>query len=152
MRSFDDSKWRVRGLTFVVSGLAAASLAYWALQGWGGGRPSQTPQRLAAPAPALDARAVARALGGGAVVAVAAPGAAAPAAGRRFVLLGVVADRASSGAALISVDGKPAKPFRVGDSVDGRLILKWVQGRQAVLAAGPDAPAELTLELPRPAK
>ena len=59
-----------------------------------------------------------------------------------------MADRSSSGAALISVDGKPAKPFRVGASVDGRLILQSVQGRRAVLATGMDAPAEVTLDLP----
>jgi general secretion pathway protein C len=46
------------------------------------------------------------------------------------------------------VDGKPAKPFRVGTIVDGRLLLQSVNGRRAVLAAGMNAPAEVALELP----
>jgi len=152
MQTDDFSKWRVRGVTFILFALAAASLAYWVLQGWGSGQSARTPLRLATSAPELDARAVAKALGGGAVVAAAPGEAASVPASRRFVLVGVIADLSSAGAALVSVDGKPAKPFRVGDAVDGRLILKWVHGRQAVLAPGLMAPAEVTLELPKPAK
>jgi len=142
--------WRVRVATFALFALAAASATFWALRAGGGGA-STAPVPAMTTQPALDSRAVARALGGGVVQAAAAAGAPAPAA-RRFALLGVVADRSSGGAALISVDGKPAKPFRVGASVDGRLILQSVQGRRAVLAAGVDAPAEVTLELPALAK
>jgi general secretion pathway protein C len=64
------------------------------------------------------------------------------------VLLGVLADRQHGGAALISVDGKAAKPYRVGAPVDGNLVLQSVAGRRAVLAAGVDGPAQMTLELP----
>jgi len=147
MQSNAYSVWRVRGVTFFLFALAAASLVYWALQGWVAGNSAGVALVATAGVPPLDSRAVARALGAGAVQA-ADVAAAAPAAGRRFVLQGVVADRSSGGAALISVDGKPAKPFRVGASVDGRLILQSVQGRRAVLAAGMDAPAEVTLDLP----
>lgn len=146
MQSNVYSIWRIRGVTFLLFALAAASTVYWALQGWGGGAPSGAPLAAAAgPAP-LDSRAVARALGGGVVQATAA--APAVAASRRFVLQGVVADRSGVGAALISVDGKPAKPFQVGASVDGRLLLQSVQGRRAALAPNLTAPAEVTLELP----
>jgi general secretion pathway protein C len=67
-------------------------------------------------------------------------------------LLGVVADASSGGAALISVDGQPARPFAVGTSLDGRLVLQSVSGRRAVLATDRNGPAELTLELPALAK
>lgn len=97
-------------------------------------------------AAAVDPQAVARALGGG-VVEV--PGvAAAPSAASRFTLVGVVADTSSSGAALISVDGKPARPFMVGARVDERLLLQSVGGRRATLASDATGPAEVTLELP----
>lgn len=61
----------------------------------------------------------------------------------RFSLLGVVAPRASQaaaeGVALIAVDGKPARAFRVGATVDGALVLQRVHARGADLGA-PDTP------------
>jgi general secretion pathway protein C len=59
-----------------------------------------------------------------------------------------VADRTSSGAALISVDGQPAKPFRVGAPVEGQLVLKSVSPRQAQLATSLDSPALVRLDMP----
>lgn len=81
---------------------------------------------------------------------VAASGSAQPAASlaSRFNLLGVVAARSHRGAALIAVDGKPARPYRVGATIDEGLVLQSVQGRRAVLAATAGGPAVLTLELP----
>ena len=61
-----------------------------------------------------------------------------------------LSDVVSFGAALISVDGQAAKPVRVGNPVDGGLVLQSVSARRAVLASSPDAPAEITLELPLP--
>jgi general secretion pathway protein C len=84
-------------------------------------------------------------------VAVAAPAAGpAPAVplATRFSLLGVVSDAGGQGAALISVDGRPAKPFRVGSQVDEGIVLQSVQGRSAVLAASRIGPPLATLELP----
>jgi general secretion pathway protein C len=69
----------------------------------------------------------------------------------RFNLLGVVAARSHSGAALIAVDGKPPRPYRVGSAIEEGLVLQSVQRRRAVLAASAGGPAVLTLELP-PAK
>jgi general secretion pathway protein C len=49
---------------------------------------------------------------------------------------------------VISVDGKPARPYRVGSFVDDGLVLQSVHGRQAVIASAlGDGPA-VTLELP----
>ena len=149
MQSIDYGVWRVRGVTFLLFGLAAASLVYWGLQGWSVTvRPTALAPVAGSGASPLEPRAVARALGGGVVAAAAEAGAPAAATSRRFVLQGVVADRSSVGAALISIDGKPAKPFRVGAAVDGRLLLQSVQGRRATLAPSMSAPAEITLELP----
>jgi general secretion pathway protein C len=80
----------------------------------------------------------------------AAAAAAPPSLSSRFNLVGVVADRSQQGAALIAVDGRPAKPFRVGSVVDEGLVLQSVQPRRAVLAASATGPAAVTLELAPP--
>ena len=36
--------------------------------------------------------------------------------------LGVIADAAGGGSVIVSVDGQPAKVYRVGDTLDGRLV------------------------------
>lgn len=98
------------------------------------------------PAPA-DPAAMARLLGANPIAA--SPAAAATVSlASRFSLLGVVAARSHRGAALIAVDGKLPRPFRVGSSIDDGLLLQSVQGRSAVLAATVGGPAVLTLELP----
>lgn len=74
--------------------------------------------------------------------------AAAPAAPNRFLLAGVIANHTSQGAALISVDGKPPKPYRVGSQIESGLVLQSVGPRRAVLAASTDGPAAFTLDLP----
>ena len=144
-RSNPQGRWAVRGAAFVLWALAAASAAYWGLKLVG--RPASGPVaapslRTAAPA---DPAAVARLLGATAQAAVAAPVASLAS---RFALVGVVAGRSRGGAALIAVDGKPARPFRVGSAVDEGLLLQSVEGRRAVLAASTGGPAVLTLELP----
>ena len=52
------------------------------------------------------------------------------------------------GAALIAVDGKPAKPYRVGAVIDTGLVLQSLGPRQARLGASAEGPASLTLEMP----
>lgn len=139
--------WTVRSATFVLWALAAGSVAYWGLKV--AGRPS----RLDLPLPpahqvaAADPAAIARLLGS-TPAAAAAP---APVASlsSRFQLVGVVAGvHSGAGAAVISVDGKPARPYRVGSALDENIVLQSVQGRRAVLAARPGGQPVLTLELP----
>ena len=72
----------------------------------------------------------------------------APAVSSRFVLLGVVADRSRQGAALIAVDGKPGKPYRVGSSVDESLMLRSVEPRRVYLAPVNGAGPEIALDMP----
>jgi general secretion pathway protein C len=49
--------------------------------------------------------------------------------------------------ALIAVDGKPARGFKVGAAVDGEIVLQSVHPRGAALGSR-DAPPQVRLELP----
>ena len=138
--------WWLRIATFLLAALAAASAAYWALK-WSA--PAATGS---APSAALsfsrtaqtDPQVVARLLGGGQKTVLTLVESAAS----RFKLMGVVANRAHGGYALIAVDGKPARPYQVGAALNESLVLKSVAPRSAALAASVDAPASFTLELP----
>jgi general secretion pathway protein C len=144
MVSNSQNKWAVAGVTFAVWGLVAASAVYWGLKlTTRPSVPAATPLAVRAPAPA-DPVAVARLLGASPVAAAATP---APSLASRFALVGVVANRSQKGAALIAVDGKPPKPYRVGAPVDEGIVLQSVESRRAVLA-GPDGAPVLTLDLP----
>jgi general secretion pathway protein C len=136
------SRWAVAGSTFVLWALVAASAVYWGLKLTGRAAAATAPVAARTPAPA-DPAAVARLLGSS-------PAAAGPVASlsSRFALMGVVASRGDNAAALIAVDGKPAKPFRVGSEVDTGLVLQSVEGRRAILAASAGGPPAVTLELP----
>ena len=140
---------------FVIWALVAATAVFWGL-------------RLLVRAPEAPAYAVAvgdaatvrgdltRLLGSAPVAPTTA--AAAPEAASRFRLLGIVApksagrgtDAASTGVALIAVDGKMPKAYSVGATLDGDLVLRSVSLRTASIAAGQGAPM-ITLELPLPA-
>ena len=141
-----NSIWFPRSLTFVVWALAAASAVFWGLRWDGKTALTQPVATLAPSATVADAGAVARLLGSAGVVAATAVNAPS-----RLVLAGVVARTGShTGAALIAIDGKPAKSISVGARVEEGLFLRSVQGRQASLAASPDGPVTMTLELPAP--
>ncbi|MDP2371636.1 type II secretion system protein N [Rhodoferax sp.] len=132
--------------TFLLWVAASASLAFWGLK-WstaGVKLPGASVAGSGGPAP-TDPRALARLLGAeGALT----PVMAAPDAASRYTLMGVVAGVHGAGVALISVDGKAARPFEVGAVIEAPLVLKSVASRQAILAGGIDAPATVTLELP----
>ena len=139
------SRWTIRGATFALWALAAASMGYWGLKlaqpvGASAAVPPSTRGVAAA-----DPAAIARLLGAGPQLLAAAPLASLSS---RFSLVGVVAAQSHRGAALIAVDGKPARPFRVGSAVDEGLLLQSVDARRAVLAARADGSPVLTLELP----
>ena len=140
------SRWSVMGTTFLVWALVAASAVYWGLKFTAPGDGSATFAPMARAPAAADPAAVARLLGASPAVAATAPVASLSS---RFVLTGVVADTSHQGAALIAVDGRPARPYRVGTQVDPELVLQSVDNRRAVLAASADGPAVLTLELPQ---
>lgn len=147
------SVWPPRIAALLLSAAAALSAAYWGLH-W---RVSPAPQLAATPGDLadqpVDSAAVAKALGasGDAGRELGSPAPRASDASR-FVLQGVVGSPgAGTGAALIAVDGKPAKPVRVGATLTDDWTLRQVQDRRAVLSRqGVDL--ELTLPpLPAPA-
>ena len=142
------NKWSMRLITALLWALASASAVYWGLRLGGPGVTRAAPATMHA-APAGDASAqlaaIARVLGD-AQPAVTTSVASAPS---RFGLLGVVA-QGSGGAALLMIDGKPAKPYRVGTQLEEGLLLQSVGPRHVVLAASAGGPALHRLELPGP--
>ncbi len=130
----------------MIWAVVALSAAYWALRLLAS--PLAVPPHAAPAAASLAARADLTRLLGAIATAAATQ---APAASSRFRLVGVAAPKSGAvedgGVALIAVDGKPARPYRVGSVVDGDLILAAVERRSASL--GPrDGDATLVLELP----
>jgi general secretion pathway protein C len=147
--------WTIRLATFGVWLLAAASVVYWTLKFvQGTATPANAAVVSTAAAPVVDSAALARGLGGG--ISPVTPESAAPANNSinasRFVLTGVVAGKAAGQSiALIAVDGKPARPYRIGGQVTDGVVLQSVDNRLAVLASAVNAPAAATLELPKQA-
>jgi len=153
------ARWAAFGVWAVV----AASALYWGLRLFVAA-PAVPPHAVVAVAGASSGGDPARVLGGDepATAAAEAPEAVEPEQAARFQLVGVVAPEGAPGAArgagrsgaaqgpgvaLIAIDGKPARAFRVGAIVDGETVLQSVQQRGAVLRA-PGAQAPLALELP----
>jgi general secretion pathway protein C len=142
MVSNSSNRWTVAGTTFVLWALVAASAVYWGLK-LSSGSPKVPALPAARTAPPADPIAVARLLGSTPTAAAAGPSLAS-----RFVLTGVVASGEKGGAALIAVDGKPPRPFRVGAAIDEGLLLQSVDARHANLGPAIDRPPSVTLELP----
>lgn len=136
-----------RLLTFLLAGLAAASVQFWLLQ-W---QPKSALSQIAvAPAPTvlIDSSKVAFLLGAKT----------APDKGQTLVpslqstskLLGVISLGSSGahGSALIAVEGKPAKPYLVGDVVTEGVVLQFVKPRSVVLGPPGQTSGTFVLELP----
>ncbi|MDM0114490.1 hypothetical protein QTI66_20225 [Variovorax sp. J22R133] len=144
--SYVPARWPAPVATAFVWALAAASVAYWGLK-LGAPPDSAAPPAVANGPVAVDSADVAKGLG----AVTRGPTALAPEAGSRFVLLGVVSDGDQRGAALIAVDGKPPRPFRVGQVIGDGYVLQSVNKRAAALGTRVGAPTSLTLQLPKPA-
>ena len=141
-----------RWWTLGVWALAAGSALVWALKVFVTPAAAPTHAQTAAPTVALRGE-LTRLLGADppppAVAAMEEP-----VADARRQLVGVVSPRspgaAREGLALIAVDGKPAKAFRVGAVVDGTTVLQSVAARGVTL--GPrDGAAMVALNLAPPA-
>jgi general secretion pathway protein C len=143
--------WWPRLAAFVLAALATGSAAYWALK-WPASQAATSLQSAALQrASGADPALLARALGAspqGPSPSAFKPPAAVVAASSRLALVGVVANTRSGGTALISVDGKPARPFRVGAQIEGEWTLRSVAQRRAVLSGRDGGDGEVTLELP----
>ena len=130
--------------SLLVWAVVAYSAVVFALQ-WGGGVPvdavvagSEQKQVL----PEVYALAVSKALGAAPVQS------ASGSLASRFVLVGVMDGGPSQGVALISVDGKPAKPYRLGQAVSEGFVVVGTGPKKAELGPQLGAPATLQLELP----
>lgn len=140
-----------RWVTFLVWAAVAASAVAWGLKIFVQ-LPAAPPQALVAETGRAARGDLTRLLGVDPPppVAVKAP---VPAADARFKLVGVVSPRspqaAREGLALIAVDGKPPRAYRVGALVEDPHVLQAVNPRGATL--GPvDGPALVALKLPPP--
>ena len=140
--------WWPRLAAFVLAGLAAASAVYWGLKWPGASAPAAAITVATTETASSDPQALARALGGGTASTAPVAAIALPSLGSRLSLVGVVADSKRGGAALISVDGKPARPYRVGAHVEDGLVLQSVALRSAALAPDANGPISVTLEMP----
>ena len=141
-----------RWVTFFVWAAVAASAGFWALKLMVKA-PQAPPQVQVAEANVAARGDLTRLLGADASAAMAAA-TPEPAADARFNLLGVLSPRASQaareGVALIAVDGKPARAYRVGTVVDGQNVLQSVHARGAEL--GPrNGPSLIALKIAPPA-
>ncbi|AVO48682.1 general secretion pathway protein C [Melaminivora suipulveris] len=135
--------WPVRLATLALWALAGAGAVYWALAL---AAPARGPAPVA-PAPALriDTQAVARVLGAGAQPLQAAV----PSGPARLVLHGVLAgSRSGGGAALISIDGQPARPYRLGAALEPGLVVQSLSRREVRLGSAMGAASTVTLSMP----
>ena len=139
------ARWPSAAATTAVWALAAASLVFWGLRLAAPSDALAPPTVAGTPPAALDPAAVAQVLG---AVSTQAAAVAMPDAASRFVLLGVVADAGQQGAALIAVDGKPPRPFRVGAPVAEGYVLQSLGPRAATFGASVNSAAAFTLQLP----
>ncbi len=130
-------------VSLLVWGAVAFSAVTWGLRWSATGAAPSNATAAAQTLPEVDATAAARSLGAAPVQAAAAPTLAS-----RFQLQGVMAGGPNAGAALIAVDGKPAKPYRVGAVVADGMVLQSVEGRRISVGASMDGPQTLLLELP----
>jgi general secretion pathway protein C len=140
-----------RWWTLMAWALVAAAVLFWGMRLFVSAPPVPPGTPVAAIGPVVRGD-LTRLLGKDPPPVVAATAEAPPDA--RFQLIGVVTPRATAaareGLALIAVDGKPAKAYRVGAVIEGLTILKSVAARGAMLGPREGAPL-VTLSLAPPA-
>lgn len=130
-------------VALLVWGAVVFSAVTWGLR-WSATGESPSHATTATQAlPEVDVSAAARSLG-----AASAPTTAAPTLASRFQLQGVMSGASGAGTALMAVDGKPAKPYRVGAVVVDGWVLQSALGRRVTLGASMDGPQTVVLELP----
>ncbi|KQX26788.1 type II secretion system protein N [Variovorax sp. Root434] len=142
---YSAARWHAPLATTGLWALAAGAAVFWALRLASPAQAVAAAATMPRPSVAADSDSVARLLG---VLPASRTAAVAPEAASRFALSGVVADPSQQGAALISIDGKPPRPFRVGSAVGDNYVLQSVGLRSATIGARADGPAAFTLQLP----
>jgi len=142
---YSAARWHAPLATTGVWALAAGAAVFWVLRLASPADAVAAAASMPRPSVAADSDAVARLLG---VLPASSTAPVAPEAASRFALSGVVADPSKQGAALIAIDGKPPRPFRVGSKVGDNYVLQSVGLRSATLGAQVEGPAAFTLQLP----
>ncbi|QNK65107.1 type II secretion system protein N [Variovorax sp. PAMC26660] len=142
---YSAARWHAPLATTGLWALAAGAAVFWVLRLASPADAVAAAATMPRPSVSADSDAVARLLG---VLPSSHTAPVAPEAASRFALSGVVADPSRQGAALISIDGKPPRPFRVGSRVGDNYVLQSVGVRAATLGAQFDGPAAFTLQLP----
>ncbi len=138
------SRWALPAVSLLVWGAVAYQGLSWGLGWFNTSEPTR--DAVAVVSMGSDAEALAalrRSLGAEAESTVVPPSLAS-----RFALVGVMEGGPHAGAALMAVDGQPAKPYRVGAVVVEGVVLQSVQGRRISLGSTSDGPSTLVLELP----
>jgi len=138
-------RWSAPAATLLLWALAVGSLVFWGLRL---AAPAQqaVPPAVSSNAAAWDSSDVAHLLGAPVAAGPAAPQSAAA---KRYSVLGVVADGAQRGAALIAVDGAAPRPYRIGQAVGDGYVLQSVDADEARLGADLNGPASMTLQVPK---
>jgi len=132
------------GVLWLAAGL---SIGYWVLQVWGRS-PVTSVASVAPPAVRSDAASVARALGAAAPAAAQRENAIQPELIARSHAVPGGGTDIQQGAALISMDGQPPRPYAVGAALDGGLVLQAVDRQGARLGPQRDGPTTVQLSLP----
>ncbi|MEO6294188.1 MAG: hypothetical protein ABIO88_16380 [Burkholderiaceae bacterium] len=117
---------------------------YWAMK-FVTVKPVNAAFAATSPAVVLDSKAIAKLLGAPDLVATQAV---ITPASSNYALFGLAVTKTGSGVALISTDGKPAKPYRVGSKVADEWVLKSISRTDAILATAMNAADGMKLELP----
>jgi general secretion pathway protein C len=136
-----------RVITLALLGACLLSAGYWLQAGFKAWRPpaaAGSAAALARPVPAVSVMELARVLG---APPEALNGVAAGLA-QRFRLAGVIASASGQGAALLSMDGQPARTFLVGAEIASGLWLQSVGPAEAMLAGSMQGPVMATLRVP----
>jgi general secretion pathway protein C len=139
-----------RFFALLIWGAVALGVAFWGLR-WFGKSMTVPPGTASATMDNSLRGDVSKLLAGPAkaVDAVAAPTQQAALAGR-LQLLGVVAPRQEgghAGVALLVLDGKPARAYRLGQAVDGELVVQTISQRQVQIGTQ-GGPVAVSLDLP----
>ena len=141
----DANSWTLRLFTLLVWLLVGLCAAYWAFK-FVTTKPVEATAALATPTVVVDSKAIAKLLG--ATDNVAKQPTTIAVASTKFVLFGLAATAGGKGVALIALDGKPARPYRVGSLVADDLVLKSISKTGVILAASLTAADGVSLELP----
>lgn len=136
------SKALIRGMTFLVWCAVAASSVYWGLKLAAPNQASVAALPPSLPTPDADVNAVARVLGASRV------SSSTTLMDARLVLVGVLASQSQLGTALIAVEGKPPKPYRVDSVVEEGWVVQSVQPRSVTLRSNRNKSEVKVLEMP----